>query len=294
MSQTTLGIIGAPGLLHLDGLADLRRISVDTPFGTPSSQLITGRIDDVRVLYISRHGEAHEYSPCAINYRANIFALKSLGAQWCLSLNAVRSLTENIAPGTFVIPEQFIDLTHGRCATFFSDGICAHVNLSTPVCSVLKDAAFHAASKVCTGTEIKVHDSGTYICIEGPALPTRAESVLYRTWGGDVLGMTAMPEVKLAREAQLAYCVLAVAGEYDSWRPRAGDKEMEQIYARVGASVALTHEIVVDLASRICEAAPSPFAAESLSGAIMTDPQHIPPQVREDLKPIIEGYGADD
>jgi 5'-methylthioadenosine phosphorylase len=290
MSQTTLGILGGTGLYELEGLADFRPISVDTPFGPPSSQVITGRIDDVHLLFIARHGEGHVLSPSEINYRANIYALKSLGAQWCVSVSAVGSLKEEYAPGDVILPDQFIDWTKNRISTFFGSGICAHVPFASPVCPVLHQQLFLAAEKVAQQKNVSVHSSGTYLCMEGPAFSTHAESTLYRSWGAHLIGMTAMPEAKLAREAELAYAMLALVTDYDCWKSRSADVQISEILEVLKRNVSLAKEVLAKLIGTIATCTPSAIAADALADAIVTAPERISAQVKEDLRPIIGRY----
>ena len=208
----TIGIIGGSGLYDMDGLKDVERVSVDTPWGSPSDELIIGTLEDVKMVFLPRHGRGHKISPSEINYRANIYAMKKLGVERIISVSAVGSMKEHIAPGQVVIPHQFYDHTKTRVSTFFGDGIVAHISMADPVCIELSDDLF-AISKA---LGVTVHSGGTYICMEGPQFSSRAESNIYRSWGVDVIGMTNATESKLAREAEICYASLSMATDYDS------------------------------------------------------------------------------
>ena len=290
MSETTLGVIGGTGLYALETLSDLSRIELETPFGAPSSPITMGRLGTLRLLFISRHGEGHVYMPSEINYRANIYALKKLGAQWCLSISAVGSLKEELSPGHVVVPDQFIDRTRGRQSTFFGGGICAHVAFATPICPVLQAEVFKTASKVAALRGAAVTNGGTYVCMEGPAFSTRAESHLYRSWGADIIGMTALPEAKLAREAELAYAILGLVTDYDCWRTQSADVNITEILEILQKNADLGKEVVRELAHVLPDIRPSELAANALQYAIVTAPDKISPDVRDTLGPIVERY----
>jgi len=208
-----LGVIGGSGLYEMEGLRNVRTVSVRTPFGDPSDALVVGEIGGRTLAFLPRHGRGHRIPPSQINYRANIYALKKVGVKWVLSLSAVGSMRETIRPRDIVVVDQFFDCTRFRPNTFFSDGVVGHIPFADPVCPSLSGLAFQAAKKVVR----RVHRGGTYLCMEGPAFSTRAESRIYRKWGVDVIGMTNCPEAKLAREAELCYATLALATDYDCW-----------------------------------------------------------------------------
>jgi len=211
--KADVAIIGGSGLYHMDGLTKLKEIKVTTPFGKPSDSIMLGSFEGLNVAFLARHGRGHRTLPTGINYRANIHALKSLGVSRVFSVSAVGSMKESIRPGDFVLPDQFIDRTTQRISTFFDQGIVAHVAFADPLCPTLSSIVWRASQNV----SVKVHRPGTYVCIEGPQFSTRAESQLYRTWGVDVIGMTNIPEAKLAREAELCYTTLALVTDYDCW-----------------------------------------------------------------------------
>jgi 5'-methylthioadenosine phosphorylase len=231
--QADVAIIGGSGLYHMEGLTRLKEITVTTPFGRPSDSIILGSFEGLNIAFLARHGRDHRTRPSGINYRANIHALKSLGVSRVFSVSAVGSMKKNIRPGDFVLPDQFIDRTTQRLNTFFDQGIVAHVAFADPICTTLSSLLWKASQKV----SVKVHRPGTYLCIEGPQFSTRAESLLYRKWGVDVIGMTNIPEAKLAREAELCYATLALVTDYDCWH------ETEDAVS-VGAILSIMHKNV--------------------------------------------------
>jgi 5''-deoxy-5''-methylthioadenosine phosphorylase len=265
-----IGIIGGSGLAGGIALEDAQEIAVASAFGEPSGPVTTGRIGDARVTFLARHGEGHVLPPGAVNYRANIDVLKRCGVTDVLALCAVGSLREDMAPGHFVAIDQFIDRTAGRSASFFEAGLVAHVSLADPVCSRLQQSAA-AAARAAGAT---VHDGGCYIAIEGPQFSTRAESRLYRQWGADVIGMTAMPEARLAREAELPYAVLATVTDFDAWRDEAAGVEAAEILATMRANAATALDAVARFVQSLPEErTPSPIDT-ALDHAVMTAPAH--------------------
>ena len=271
MSQRVLAVVGGSGLYEIDGLSAVEEVTVDTPFGPPSDVVVRGRLGDATLLFLPRHGRGHRIAPHQIDFRANVCALKLLGATHLVSISAVGSLREDIAPGDFVVVDQFIDLAKGRASTFFEDGIVAHVAFADPVCADLGLALAKAAES--TGS--RTHRGGTYVCIEGPQFSTRAESLLYRSWNASVIGMTAMPEAKLAREAELPYALLALATDYDCWHETEEDVTAETVLAVLGRNVAAARRAVVALAGDLPDPAAS-RATGALSSAIMTARERIP------------------
>lgn len=213
ITTAQIGIIGGSGLYHMHGLRDVKEIRVSTPFGTPSDPIKIGTFEGIRVAFLARHGRAHRILPTGINYRANIYALKSLGVTRLFSVSAVGSMKESVRPGDFLLPDQFLDRTTQRPSTFFDQGVVAHVSFANPVCMSLSSVLWEATQ----GLPVTVHRPGTYLCIEGPQFSTKAESLLYRQWGVDVIGMTNIPEAKLAREAEMCYATLALVTDYDCW-----------------------------------------------------------------------------
>jgi 5'-methylthioadenosine phosphorylase len=285
MTQS-LAIIGGSGLYELEGLEQVQEIEVQTPYGAPSDHVIEGTMGDVRLLFLPRHGRGHRVPPHRINYRANVFALKKLGADQILSVSAVGSLKETLHPGDFVVVDQFIDRTRGRKSTFFDDfDMVAHVGFSDPVDAALADAVDAAAREA----GASVHRGGTYVCMEGPQFSTRAESELYRGWGADVIGMTNLPEAKLAREAELPYATLAMVTDYDCWHQTEEAVSVEAVIAVLQANVQRARATLLKLLGRLPEASTSP-AAGALEHAILTAPETVSKTTREALAPLIGKY----
>jgi 5'-methylthioadenosine phosphorylase len=238
-----IGVIGGSGLYEMDGLTDIREETLDTPFGAPSAPYLIGRLeghDGVELVFLPRHGRNHQFNPSEVNYRANIFGMKTLGVSWIISVSAVGSLQKEVVPGHVVVIDQFIDRTKNRAATFFENGMVAHISFGDPVCLKLREILLSAAAS----TEATVHDGGTYVCMEGPAFSTRAESNLYRSWGARVIGMTNLPEAKLAREASISYATLAMATDYDCWHEGHDDVTVDQVVAVLRANVSLAKRII--------------------------------------------------
>ena len=281
-----IGIIGGSGFYQMEGLSKVEIVEIDTPFGKPSSSLTVGTIEDQRVAFLPRHGVGHLLLPSEINVRANIYALKSIGVKWLLSVSAVGSLKEEIEPRHFVIPNQLYDHTKNRISTFFGDGIVAHVSFAEPFCPILSNLLYESAVKV----EAKTHLGGTYICMEGPAFSTLAESRLYRQFGFDVIGMTAGPEAKLAREAEISYALLACSTDYDCWHPNHDTVTTEMIIENLVANVEKAKQIVKFLIPSIPEGNEDSPAHKALEKSIATNPQVIPDKIKEKLGLIIGKY----
>jgi 5'-methylthioadenosine phosphorylase len=285
VSEPAIGVIGGSGLYELPGLTDVRWRRVRTPFGDPSDEYCVGRMGERRVVFLSRHGRGHRLLPSELNFRANIWGLKSLGAEWVISISAVGSMKEQIRPLDLVIPDQFFDATKRRVSTFFGDGIVGHVGMADPVCPQLAAILDKAARE----TGATVHRGGTYICIEGPQFSTKAESRIYRSWGVDVIGMTNMPEVKLAREAELCYATLALATDYDVWHETHAAVSVEAVVKNLLQNVATAKEV---LARAIPDVAP-PRACECgrlLESAIITDPKSVSVTARRRLELLVGKY----
>ncbi len=276
--KNILGVIGGSGLYDIEEMGKIREVNVKTPFGDPSDALIVGEIAGTTVVFLPRHGRGHLIGPSQINYRANIYAMKKMGATAILSISAVGSMKEKIRPGDIVVVDQFFDNTKQRAGTFFSDGVVGHVQFADPVCPSLASIALASAKK----TVKRVHKGGTYLCMEGPAFSTRAESAIYRKWGVDVIGMTNMPEAKLAREAGICYSTLALATDYDCWREGHEDVSVDAIIAVLRQNVENSKKIVVDVAKRL-SARSGCGCSNSLEYAILTDPKKIPAAARKRL-----------
>ncbi len=283
--MTTIGIIGGSGLYELEGMTDVRWQRVRTPFGDPSDAYCVGRFADRRVVFLPRHGRGHRVMPTELNFRANIWGLKSLGVEWVVSISAVGSMKEHIRPLDLVIPDQFFDMTRHRVSSFFGNGIVGHVGMADPVCPHLATLLEGAARE----TGATVHRGGTYICIEGPHFSTKAESRIYRSWGVDVIGMTNMPEAKLAREAELCYVTLALATDYDVWHETHDGVTVEAVIANLLKNVVTAKEVL----KRLIPAVGPPRTCgcqELLKNAIITNPKAFAPKTRKRLDLLIGKY----
>jgi 5'-methylthioadenosine phosphorylase len=277
-----IGILGGSGLYDMPGLTDRREQPVSTPFGEPSDAVLLGRLDGEELAFLPRHGRGHRLNPSEVNYRANIWALKSLGVDWIISVSAVGSLREAVVPGHIVLIDQFIDRTKGRAATFFEGGVVGHVSFADPVCETLRGHLLAAAREAGATT----HDRGTYVCMEGPAFSTRAESHLYRSWGGTVIGMTNLPEAKLAREAGISYATLAMATDYDCWHDAHDAVTVDQVIAVLTANVALAQRAIALAVPRIVAHQGPPPHAEAMRNGVMTHPSRVPADRRDALAVI--------
>jgi 5'-methylthioadenosine phosphorylase len=280
-----LGVIGGSGVYAIPGLEQVEHCDVDTPFGAPSDSVVRGQLGDTTLLFLPRHARGHRIPPHRINYRANVCALKTLGAGQLVSLSAVGSMREEIRPGDVVIVDQYIDLTKQRVASFFEEGVVAHVAFADPTCPQLAEALGRAAERAGG----RVHRGGTYLCMEGPPFSTRAESILYRSWGVSVIGMTAMPEAKLAREAELPYATLALATDYDCWHESEADVSVEAVLEVLRANADLAKRIVADLAADLPNPSDSP-ASRALEGAVITRADSITAKARARLGWLIDRY----
>jgi 5'-methylthioadenosine phosphorylase len=281
-----VGIIGGSGLYQMEGLEVKFERSIETPFGAPSDPFIIGEIDGVRVAFLSRHGRGHRYTPSEVNYRANIYGMKVLGVHTILSASAVGSLKEEYHPTHIVFPHQFIDRTRHRADTFFGNGLVAHVAFADPICAnvsfLMGDAARNAGATV--------HMGGTYVCMEGPQFSTRAESNLYRSWNADVIGMTNLTEAKLAREAEICYATMALVTDYDCWHPEHDDVDIAQILEYLRQNVKMAQTILRTSITAAANRKRDCACASALQFAMMTDKGVIPPNVKDDLEPLIGRY----
>ena len=286
MEQMTIGVIGGSGLYEIEGLTDIEEVRLETPFGDPSDVYITGILEDVKMVFLPRHGRGHRLLPSEVPYRANIYGMKKLGVRRIISVSAVGSMKEEIVPGHIVIPDQFFDRTHGkRASTFFGQGVTGHIQFADPVCPELSRVLYDAGQRA----GATVHQGGTYLCIEGPNFSTRAESMIYRSWGVDIIGMTNIPEARLAREAEICYGTVALATDYDCWHDGHDDVTVEAILAIINQNVAMARNLIVQ-AVRALSGAPRCECGESLKFAIMTDRSLIPEQTRRDLDVILGKY----
>jgi 5'-methylthioadenosine phosphorylase len=285
MTRVPIGVIGGSGLYGVKELQPIEEVSLTTPFGDPSDAVLIGRWHGVTVAFLPRHGRGHRIMPSHINARANIFAMKTLGVEWLISVSAVGSMREDIAPGEVVIPDQFFDRTVARPSTFFQDGIVAHISFAEPVCAELS-GIMHAAA-VRAGA--RVHRGGTYLCIEGPQFSTKAESRIYRQWGVEVIGMTNIPEAKLAREAEMSYATLAFVTDYDCWHETEAAVSVETIVHILQKNAVMAQQIIGEALPHIPIERGSPYR-DALRGAIITNPSVIPSQIKQNLAPLIGKY----
>ncbi len=286
MSQPVIGVIGGSGLYEIEELTDIQEVVLDTPFGSPSDAYITGLLDGVKMIFLPRHGRGHRLLPSEVNYRANIYGMKKLGVEQIISVSAVGSMKEEIVPGHIVIPDQFFDRTQGkRASTFFGDGVVGHVQFADPVCADLSQLLYESASQV----GATVHKGGTYICIEGPNFSTRAESNIYRSWGVDIIGMTNLPEARLAREAEICYATVALATDYDCWHTEHDDVSVEAVIAIIQQNVATARDIIKAAAKKLSGERRC-ACGEALKYSIMTHKELISETTRQKLAVLMGKY----
>ncbi len=282
MKEFPVAVIGGSGLYSMEGLDILGKRDLHTPFGTPSSALLLASYRGRGVIFLPRHGEGHQFNPTRVNYRANIYALKTMGVRYVISVSAVGSLREEYAPRHFVLPDQLIDRTRNRPDTFY-DELAVHVGFADPFCPRLRKIIAGAAE----GTGITLHEGGTYVCMEGPLFSTRAESELYRSWGASLIGMTALPEAKLAREAEMCYATIAMVTDYDVWKDE--EVSVEQVMANVAANTANVKALLKRVIEELdAEAACS--CHEALKNTIMTRPEYVDEETRRKLAPLLGKY----
>jgi len=290
MENVHIGIIGGSGLYQMPELENVREQEVETPFGKPSDAFIIGELDGVTVAFLPRHARGHKFTPTEVPYRANIYAMKLLGVEYILSVSAVGSLQEQYAPTDMVIPSQFFDRTRARAkeSTFFGEGIVGHVTFAHPVCDELGDIL----EASCKAVGVKVHRGGTYLCMEGPAFSTKAESMVYRQWGMDVIGMTNLQEAKLAREAEIAYATLALVTDYDCWHEGHDDVTIDMVVEYLNKNVRNAQLILKDAVKRVAaKETPNQFAGAT-KNAIFTAPDHWPEATAKKLEAIVGKYAS--
>ncbi len=290
MEKVNIGIIGGSGLYQMPELENVREIAVETPFGKPSDAFIVGELDEVTVAFLPRHGRGHKFTPSELPFRANIYAMKLLGVEYILSVSAVGSLREQYVPTDFVIPDQFFDRTRARAheSTFFGKGIVAHVTFAHPVCSELGDILEEACNEV----GVKTHRGGTYICMEGSAFSTKAESNVYRSWGMDVIGMTNLQEAKLAREAEIAYATMALVTDYDCWHEGHDDVTGDMIIATLNKNVRNAQLVLKAAVGRVAAKQTPNQYANAIQNAIFTAPDLWPADTAKSLDAIIRKYAS--
>ncbi|MDY6803948.1 MAG: S-methyl-5'-thioadenosine phosphorylase [Cyanobacteriota bacterium] len=289
MTKATIGIIGGSGLYQMEGLKDIEEITIETPFGSPSDALIVGTLEGTKVAFLARHGRNHRLLPSELPFRANIYAMKTLGVQYIISASAVGSLQEEVKPLDLVVIDQFIDRTKNRQSTFFGEGIVGHITFADPVCSQLARVLADAAESLKI-PEISIHRSGTYLCMEGPAFSTKAESNLYRSWGASVIGMTNLPEAKLAKEAEIAYATLALATDYDCWHQEHDSVTVELVLDNLRRNATNAQEVIRETVRRISE---NPFVSDShsaLKNAILTPLDTVPDATKDKLGLFLQKY----
>ncbi len=284
-SRKVVGVIGGSGLYEIEGLTDIKRVAVDTPFGAPSDEYLTGTLGDTPMVFLPRHGRGHKVTPSEINYRANIYGMKKLGVERLISVSAVGSMREDIEPGDMVIVDQFFDRTNKRVSSFFGNGAVGHVEFAEPVCACLADTLYDASVKA----GAKVHKGGTYICIEGPHFSTKAESKIYRSWGVDVIGMTNIPESKLAREAEICYATVALSTDYDCWHEGEESVTVDMILETLGNNVAMARSIIKTVVPMI-SVDRNCGCVDAMEYALLTEKEAIPEKTRQDLDLIIGKY----
>jgi len=293
MTQALVGVIGGSGLYQMDALQDAQEHVMSTPFGAPSDVLVTGRVHGVPVAFVARHARGHRLLPSEVPYRANIYALKQLGVRYVLSVSAVGSLREDFKPLDMVLPDQFIDLTKRRESTFFGEGAVAHVSMAQPVCQLTAEVLARAVRKVLAteGTpasdSISLHERGTYVCIEGPQFSSQAESHWYRSMGAGVIGMTNMPEAKLAREAQMAYTTLAMVTDFDCWHPREAHVTVNMALANLLQNAVRAQRVIAEAIRLLGSERPVSEAHTALQNALVTQPDAMAPEVRERLAALL-------
>jgi 5'-methylthioadenosine phosphorylase len=284
--QPILGVIGGSGLYNFPGLSDVQTIEVETPFGRPSSPVLVGRLVDKRIAFLARHGLGHFISPTEVNYRANIYALKSLGVRYVIGISACGSLREDFNPGHFVVPDQLVDFTRQRVSSFFGNGLVAHISAADPFCPNLSALLYQAASL----TPAPVHKGGAFVTIEGPRFSTRAESHLFRSWGISIIGMTTSPEAYLAREAELCYATLAHITDYDVWHLEEEPVNVEMVVRTLAQNTQTAQVAIENLAKELDRIADDCGCDRALEKALITDPARIPAETRKNLAILLDKY----
>ena len=287
--QVKIGIIGGSGLYKMESLKDIEEVQVDTPFGSPSDALIVGTLEGTRVAFLARHGRNHTYMPSELPFRANIYAMKSLGVEYLISASAVGSLKAEAKPLDMVIPDQFIDRTKNRISTFFGEGIVAHIAFGDPVCRNLAGILSEAIESL-NLPEVTLHKGGTYVCMEGPAFSTKAESNLYRSWGATIIGMTNLPEAKLAREAEIAYATLALVTDYDCWHPDHDSVTVEMVIGNLQKNAVNAQRVIQETVRRLSQNPPASDAHSALQYAIITPLDKAPASAKEKLDLFLKKY----
>ncbi|WP_341526352.1 S-methyl-5'-thioadenosine phosphorylase [Nostoc sp. UHCC 0302] len=289
MVRARIGIIGGSGLYKMDALKDVEEVQVQTPFGSPSDALILGTLEGTRVAFLARHGRNHTLLPSELPFRANIYAMKQVGVEYLISASAVGSLKEEAKPLDMVVPDQFIDRTKNRVSTFFGEGIVAHIAFADPICKSLAGVLADAIASL-NLPEITLHRGGTYVCMEGPAFSTKAESNLYRSWGATIIGMTNLPEAKLAKEAEIAYATLALVTDYDCWHPDHHSVTVEMVIGNLLRNAVNAQKVIQETVRRLSENPPPSDAHSALKYAILTNLDKAPVATKEKLGLLLQKY----
>jgi len=289
MAEATIGIIGGSGLYRMEALKDLREVDINTPFGKPSDAIILGTLDGTPVAFLARHGRNHSLMPSELPFRANIYAMKSLGVDYLISASAVGSLKAEAKPLDMVVPDQFIDRTKSRVSTFFGEGIVAHIAFGDPICPNLAAVLTEAIASL-NLPDVTVHQGGTYVCMEGPAFSTKAESNLYRSWGATIIGMTNLPEAKLAREAEIAYATLALVTDYDCWHPDHDSVTVDMVIGNLTKNAVNAQRVIQATVRRLSQNPPPSEAHTALKYAILTPLDKAPAITKEKLGLLLKKY----
>ncbi|BAY36379.1 5'-methylthioadenosine phosphorylase [Nostoc sp. NIES-2111] len=289
MAQAQIGIIGGSGLYKMEALKDVEEVQIQTPFGSPSDALILGNLDGTRVAFLARHGRNHTLLPSELPFRANIYAMKQLGVEYLISASAVGSLKEEAKPLDMVVPDQFIDRTKNRVSTFFGEGIVAHIAFGDPICKNLAGVLADAIASL-NLPDVTLHRGGTYVCMEGPAFSTKAESNLYRSWGATIIGMTNLPEAKLAREAEIAYATLALVTDYDCWHPDHDSVTVEMVIGNLQRNAVNAQKVIQETVHRLSQNPPHSEAHSALKYAILTNLEKAPVATKEKLGLLLQKY----
>ncbi|BAZ70487.1 5'-methylthioadenosine phosphorylase [Fischerella sp. NIES-4106] len=289
MTEARIGIIGGSGLYKMDALKDVEEVRVDTPFGSPSDAVILGTLNDTRVAFLARHGRNHTLLPSELPFRANIYAMKQLGVEYLISASAVGSLKAEAKPLDMVVPDQFIDRTKNRVSTFFGEGIVAHIAFGDPVCHNLAGVVADAIASL-NLPDVTLHRGGTYVCMEGPAFSTKAESNLYRSWDATIIGMTNLPEAKLAREAEIAYATLALVTDYDCWHPDHDSVTVEMVVNNLQRNALNAQKVIQETVRRLSDNPPPSAAHSALKYAILTPLDKVSTATKEKLALLLKKY----
>ncbi|MGB8698533.1 MAG: S-methyl-5'-thioadenosine phosphorylase [Thermosynechococcaceae cyanobacterium] len=289
MAEVKIGIIGGSGLYKMEALKDIEEVNLETPFGAPSDAIILGTLAGTRVAFLARHGRYHTLTPTELPFRANIYALKSLGVEYVISASAVGSLQEQVKPLDIVIPDQFIDRTRHRISTFFGEGLVAHISFGDPICPVLAQILGDAVESLHL-VDVDLHRGGTYVCMEGPAFSTKAESNLYRSWGGTVIGMTNLQEAKLAREAEMAYATLALSTDYDCWHLDHESVTVDMVIQNLHKNAENAQRVIQETVKRLSQSYPVSKSHSALKNAIITPLDRVPTATKQKLGLLLQKY----